>query len=134
MKKYLLLILITSSLHSFSQNDFEDLINKVVVSKKDSSISFVMNTLLGQGYFGYSQPDTNSRKLILFSIANKEVKNNPFNCKYGSYYSVNDAKKYFFKFSGSKNGFSEIQMIKKNKNRVKDVFYINLNYILEENK
>ncbi len=37
---------------------------------------------------GYELPDANARKLLLISVYTNEVKYNPMNCKYGSYYNT----------------------------------------------
>ena len=42
--------------------------------------------------FGYTSPDTNSKKLILFSVFTNDVKDNPYKCPLGAYYETSNLK------------------------------------------
>lgn len=39
--------------------------------------------------FGYAEPDTTSRKMILYSIFTYDVESNPYHCPFGAYYETN---------------------------------------------
>ena len=76
---------------------------RATVSKSDSTIWLTANIRRDHRIFGYTKPDTNSRKLILFSVFTNDVKGNSFNCPYGSYYQTSNMEYMKLNFI-SKNG------------------------------
>ncbi|CCH01346.1 hypothetical protein FAES_3338 [Fibrella aestuarina BUZ 2] len=61
--------------------------------------------------FGYEQPDTTSRKLLLLSLFTDSVQGNPHQCLYGAYYesaSLNDLHLTFVRFT---NAFAESRLL-----------------------
>ena len=87
---------------------------KAIVSNSDSTILLTPNIRREHRIFGYAKPDTNSKKMILLSVFTKDVKGNPFNCPYGSYYQTSDMENMKIKFI-SKNGvFIKALIIKNN--------------------
>jgi len=54
----------------------------------DSIIRVVSDIKLDYRIFGFEKPDTNSRKMVLFSVFTPDVENNPYKCPYGSYYGT----------------------------------------------
>jgi len=113
----------------FAQINMMDMVDKVVVAKSDSSISFAFNTL-SNNQFGFSSPDVSSEKIIGFSIYSDDIKDNPQNCKYGVYSIPIAPEKYRLKFSKSVNGFTEVLILDGEK--IQDTFYVNLEPILVE--
>lgn len=99
----------------FSDQIDLDNIQKATVSKSDSVIWLTANMKLDHRMIGYDQPDTNSKKMILFSIFTRDVKDNPFNCPFGAYYSTSDMKNTKLKFIGNAGSFIKASMIKDNK-------------------
>ena len=98
MKHFLITLIIVCSLA-----DCNGQILKAIVSKSDSTIWLTANIRLDHRIFGYAKPDTNSRKMILLSVFTNDVKDNPFNCPYGSYYQTSEMDDMKMKFI-SKNG------------------------------
>jgi len=86
----------------------EDALNKIYIPLKRSDSSFYLHADIKSDHriFGYAQPNTNSEKMILFSVFTNEVQNNPFKCKYGAYYEVNMGNQNFrLKYNGKKDEF-----------------------------
>lgn len=98
----------------FSDQIDLDNIQKATVSKSDSSIWLSANMKLDHRIIGYDQPDTNSKKMILFSIFTRDVKDNPFNCPFGAYYSTSDMENTKLKFIGNAGSFIKASIIKDN--------------------
>ena len=65
---------------------------KAYVDKKTKEFYLVANIRQDHKFFGYSAPDTHSKKLILFSIFTSDVKDNPHKMPLGAYYGTNDLK------------------------------------------
>jgi uncharacterized protein YecT (DUF1311 family) len=81
--------------------------------EQDSIIWIHQNMNSEHRIFGYENKNILSKKLILISVFTKDVQNNPFNCKYGSYYhtqSMNDLK---LKYLDVVNDFTKIAILKK---------------------
>tara|TARA_B100001094_G_C18179802_1_gene800217 strand:+ start:293 stop:700 length:408 start_codon:yes stop_codon:yes gene_type:complete len=134
MKYLLALLLLGFTKISFSQTKPEDLINKIIVNKDDSTVWIMMNTVLGENSYGYESPDVNSKKMLCLTIFSDDLKNNPDKCIYGACQSPNANKKYDFKFSGTKEGFTELIVYKKGKKKEKDRIYCNLKHIIYKKK
>ena len=54
----------------------------------DSIIRVTSDIKLDYRIFGFEKPDTNSRKMVLFSVFTPDVENNPYKCPFGSYYGT----------------------------------------------
>lgn len=78
---FCLFILLSNS--SYSQT-------KAFIDKETKQFHLVADIRKDHRIFGYSSPDTNSNKLILFSIFTNDVKNNPHNLPLGAYYQTSD--------------------------------------------
>ncbi|RLJ75178.1 hypothetical protein [Pedobacter alluvionis] len=59
---------------------------RAVISKRDSIFQVYSNIRADYRIIGYESPDTNARKMVLFSVFTSDVEDNPFKCPYGSYY------------------------------------------------
>lgn len=92
------------------KNDYNQ---KATVSKKDSTIRLTANMKRDHRIFGYLKPDTNSKKMILISIFTNDVKGNPFNCPFGSYYQTSDMKGMIIKFVSKEGLFIKGKIVKK---------------------
>lgn len=90
-------------------------IQKATISKSDSLIWLTANMKLDHRIIGYDKPDTNSKKMVLFSIFTNDVKGNPFNCPFGAYYSINDMENTKLKFIGDSGAFIKASIIKDDK-------------------
>ena len=90
----------------------EDQLNKAEVSMKDSLIRLAANMRLDHRIFGYEKPDTNSRKMILLSIFTSDVKGNPYQCPYGSFYETNEMDGLKLKFISDGDKFIEVNVKK----------------------
>lgn len=86
---------------------------KATVSKTDSTIDLTANMRFDHRIFGYSRPDTGSKKMILLSVFTNDVEGNPYNCTYGSYYQTSGMKNMKLKFISKNGGFIKAAIIKK---------------------
>lgn len=64
--------------------------------------------------FGYKK-NINSEKLILLSVFTNEVKDNPFNCKYGAYYETSGMKDLNLTYNSLENKFVKINIVREGK-------------------
>ena len=101
----------------------EEYINKVVVSLSDSTIFLTANMKLDHRIFGYSKPNTQSKKLLLLSIFTNDVENNPFKCELGAYYDTNRMENMDLKFIQSIKNFVKVAVIDRNRNKVTTVYF-----------
>ena len=101
----------------------EEYINKVVVSLSDSTIFLTANMKLDHRIFGYSKPNTQSKKLLLLSIFTNDVENNPFKCELGAYYDTNRMENMDLKFIQSIKDFVEVTVFDHNSNKVTTVYF-----------
>lgn len=92
----------------------EDFIQKAVISKSDSSLTIYQNIRDDYRIFGYQEPDTNSRKLLLVSVFTSDVEGNPYNCVYGSYYGSGAMQDMKMKYTRAIGGFVEVNLIRNN--------------------
>ena len=88
-----------------------DAMQKATIDKRDSLIWLKADMKLDHRIFGYKKPDVNSQKLILLSIFTNEVKNNPFNCKYGAFYETSEMGNIKLKFIENIGDYSKIEII-----------------------
>ncbi len=89
----------------------EEFMQKATVSL-DSSLWLVTNMRMDHRIFGYEKPDITSKKMILLSIFTDEVKDNPFKCPYGAYYSTSDMKDMQLKFISRAGDFIKVAILK----------------------
>lgn len=110
-----------------SQNDYPDLIDeqnisKAQVSKDDSSFYVFGNIKKDYRIFGYENPDTNSKRLILFSVFTRDVENNPYKCRYGAFYQTSSMENMEIKYQGNVGSFIKTEMFSRGK-KVTDLFF-----------
>jgi uncharacterized protein YcfL len=80
-------------------------VTKAHVSRQDSSISLTADIRLDHRFFGYSNSDLNSERLLLFSVFTNDVEKNPFGCKLGSYYDTRGMQNIKLKFLQTDGNF-----------------------------
>ncbi|MBV6879750.1 hypothetical protein NG800_005675 [Epilithonimonas ginsengisoli] len=102
----------------FSKPEFS---NKIKVSKSDSTMDLYMSMTAECRIFGYQKPNKNSKRLILFSIWTFDVKDNPCNCQFGSYYETSSMEMEL-KYLGKENAFVKAALMK-NKKQIAIVFF-----------
>lgn len=90
----------------------EGLIQKAVISSADSILSVFENIRADYRIFGYQRPDTTAKKLIFFSVFTNDVKGNPHECKYGSYYSSAAMQGLKMKFIADAGDFVKVNLMK----------------------
>jgi hypothetical protein len=90
-------------------------VNKLIVSRKDSSISITVSKYLDHRIFGYQKPSVKSKKLILISCFTADVENNGFELPLGAYYELD--KNHKIKFLKSESEFITAKFILNGKNR-----------------
>jgi hypothetical protein len=120
MKLILIVFFSFTSFFTFAQSDtitpsfIDTTPAKLSIDKSDSTTSMFGNIHSDYTFFGYSKPDTNSTKLIIFSVFTNQVKDNPHKCKYGAHYGDNSLGDKSIKFSGYNDEFGKFQLIKNN--------------------
>lgn len=88
-----------------------DHLNKLEVSKRDSIVSLYSNIRHDHRIFGYEKPDVKSKRKILFSVFTFDVKDNPCNCEFGSYYETSSLKDITLKFVGKTKSFIKVDLL-----------------------
>lgn len=83
----------------------EEAMQRAVVSRRDSSFHVYSNIRADYRIIGYELPDTNARKMVLFSVFTSDVKDNPFHCPYGSYYDSAQGDELVIKYTGEQEFF-----------------------------
>jgi len=108
---------------SYPDTISQDNLLKAVVSRSDSLIWIRGDIKKDYRIFGYQSPSTKSKPLILFSVFTRDVTDNPYNCKYGAYYSTSDLafEDTRIKFRGFDGKFALAQFIIEG--NVADTFY-----------
>ena len=110
--RILLTILITSVFAKcYGQVIDKTHIKKATVAKSDSVIWLTANIRLDHRIFGYSKPDTNSQKMILFSVFTNDVEANPYQCPLGAYYQTNDMHNRSIKFVSKQGHFIKASVL-----------------------
>ncbi|GEM_PF-454824 len=89
--------------------------------KKDSIIWIPQSMKSEHRVFGYKNKNTSSKKLILISIFTEDVENNPFKCKYGSYYHTQSMNGLDLKYLEIQNEFIKIAILK-NGRKIDEVY------------
>ena len=119
----------------FSQNDTilksDTNSTKLLIDKTDSIASLFANMQSDHNFFGYSQPDSNSTKLILFSIYTNQVKDNPHHCKYGAHYSDTSLEKKHLKFICYSKNYGQFKLME-NKKEIAVIYFKNQNFKFDE--
>lgn len=90
----------------------EDAFQKAIVNLQDSSLTVYENIRADYRIFGYQQPDTNSKKMVFFSVFTPDVENNPYQCPYGAYYSSGAMQDTHMKYIGKTGDFVKANLIK----------------------
>ena len=83
----------------------EEAMQKALIYRRDSSFHVYSNIRADYRIIGYESPDTNSRKMILFSVFTSDVEHNPFHCPYGSYYDSAQGNELLIKYTGEQGSF-----------------------------
>ncbi len=65
-------------------------VTKAYVDSKSGEFALDAQMRKDHRFYGYEKPDTNSKRLILFSIFTNDVEGNPFDLELGAYYSTHD--------------------------------------------
>lgn len=89
-------------------------VNKATVSLKDSLLSISSSKFQDHRFFGYSQPDTLSKRMLLFSSFTNDVEGNPFHCPYGAYYSTTDMDSMQLKYVADNGSFAKFTLLQHN--------------------
>jgi len=92
----------------------EEFFQKAIIDLRDSSLTVYQNIRADYRIFGYQKPDTNSRKMILFSVFTSDVENNPYQCPLGSYYYSSSMQDTKIKYTKKTGAFVEAHLIKDN--------------------
>lgn len=100
-----------------------DALNKLYISKSDSSLNLTAQMKLDHRIFGYEKADKNSKRLFLLSIFTNDVKDNPYQCEFGSYYSTSDIKDFKLKFSTIENNFVKIKLTENASKKEKTLYF-----------
>ena len=100
----------------------ETQMNKAIVLLSDSSLIVRFSKFSDYKIWGYKNPDSTSKKLILISDFTNDVKDNPYQCPYGAYYETNDMDGMEIKFISKTKNFITAQLVKANE--VLTVLYI----------
>jgi len=85
----------------------EEAMQRAVISKRDSIFHVQSNIRADYRIIGYASPDTNAKKMVLFSVFTSDVEHNPFKCPYGSYYDSAQRDELIIKYIGEQGSFIE---------------------------
>jgi hypothetical protein len=96
-------------------------ITKAYIYMNDSILNLWSDIRSDYRFFGYEKADTLSKRLIFFSVFTNDVKNNPFNCKLGAYYSMPNRDKLLIKYEAIQGAY--IKTIATNKKGEKTILY-----------
>lgn len=88
-----------------------DNLNKLQVTKQDSIVRLYSNIRHDHRIFGYEKADLKSRKKILFSVFTFDVKDNPCNCVFGSYYETSSMEGITMKYTGKEKSFIKVELL-----------------------
>jgi hypothetical protein len=103
---------------------------KLHIAKRDSSLDLKANIRLDHRIFGYSQPNTKSKRLFLLSVFTSDVEKNPFNCDLGAYYETNEINKFSLKYQTSTKYF--IKVLAVDKDSKSTIMYIDSRWVVFE--
>ena len=93
----------------------EEAMQKAVIYRHDSSFHVFNNIRADYRIIGYALADTNSRKMVLVSVFTSDVKDNPFDCPYGSFYDSAQGEKLVIKYTGERGSFIQANISGENK-------------------
>jgi hypothetical protein len=112
-----------------SNDDQLELCGRAQISKSDSVFWVSGEIKCDYRIFGYSAPDINSEKLILFSVFTKDVEKNPYKCSLGAHYDSNAiAEVRYIKDTGK---FVKTRLLSNGKSF--DVFFLKTNVEFTDN-
>lgn len=106
---------------------YEEYWNKISVQSRDSTLWLNSEMRLDHRIFGYKKPNIKSKRLLFLSIFTNDVEGNPFQCKYGSYYSTTLGEERKLKYISEENNF--VKTIFLDHNRVLDTIYFERKWI-----
>jgi hypothetical protein len=89
----------------------EEACQKATINLQDSTLIVYGNIRADYRIFGYEKPDTNSRKLIFFSVFTTDVKGNPYRCPYGAYYSTAEMQNTSIKYVSNAGSFIKASLV-----------------------
>jgi len=87
-------------------------INKALIFNKDSSLWIGTSKWVEHRIFGYDKPNSNSKRLILISCFTGDVEGNPYNLKYGAFYTTDNDSTFKFKFRKFVGKFAKVEILK----------------------
>ena len=90
----------------------EAFFQKAMINLSDSSLTVYGDIKADYRIFGYQKSDTNSRKMILFSVFTSDVEKNPYKCPFGAYYSSGAMQDTKIKYVRKAGAFVEAHLIK----------------------
>ncbi|UIR54600.1 hypothetical protein LZQ00_09970 [Sphingobacterium sp. SRCM116780] len=89
----------------------------------DSIIRLNANIRIDHRIFGYAQPDTQSKRLFLFSIFTDDVENNPFDLPLGAYYETSAMEAKKLKYINTTGNFVKAMFIDANNNPGRTLYF-----------
>lgn len=102
----------------------EEFFQKAIVDLQDSTLTVYQNIRADYRIFGYQKPDTNSRKMIFFSVFTPDVEGNPYQCPYGSYYYSGAMQNTKIKYVKKTGAFVEAHLIKDNQLLPNPIYFL----------
>lgn len=97
--------------NAFLDNDY---LNKLEVSKRDGNVRLHSNIRFDHRIFGYEKPDLKSKRLLLFSVFTFDVKDNPCNCAFGSFYDTSSMDGITMRYAGNEKDFVKVDLLQNN--------------------
>lgn len=88
----------------------EQNILKAEISKGDGSFTVFGDIKKDYRIFGYEQPDTNSKRLIVFSVFTRDVQGNPYKCDYDAFYATSSMKNSHITFKSVAGSFVKTEL------------------------
>jgi hypothetical protein len=85
-------------------------VTKAYINQETDELSFWADMKKDHRFFGYAQPDTASKRLLLFSIFSNDVEGNPFQLPLGAYYDTRDLEDRSIAYLGQKGDFIHTQI------------------------
>ena len=112
----------SQQIHIYPDRIDEGYISKAAINRQDSSFFVYGNIRKDYRIFGYERPDTNSKRMILFSVFTRDVENNPYKCKYGAFYQTASMDSLEIKYSSDTGSFVMTQLYI-NGRKADDIFF-----------
>jgi hypothetical protein len=97
--------------NSQSVKDAGDYITKAYIDLETDEFSIRADMKRDHRIFGYQEPDSNSKRLILFSIFTNDVEGNPFELPLGAYYDTTEMEDISIKYIGQNDDFIETEIM-----------------------